>query len=122
MTMNIKKGGNQLESWFSLLPVGIVVIMTIMIIKKMDITFTGLRFPYTTDPPIQSVSFTSSENKCAKQRRINTVDFILERCYGRRFCEFLLKGGTEYNRSSCFNTRFPLQTGQLLMPCTWNAM
>ena len=42
----------------------------------MVITF--LFFPFITDdPPIQSVSFTSSENKCVKQRRINTVDFIV---------------------------------------------
>ena len=83
----------------------------------MVITF--LFFPFITDdPPIQSASFTSSENKCVKQRRINTVDFILERCYGRWFCELLLKGGTEYNRLSCFDTRFLLLTGQLPMPCT----
>ena len=72
--MNTKRR-NQLESWFSLLPLGIVVITTIMT-KKMVITFQF--FPFITDdPPIQSVSFTSSENKCVKQRRINTVDCIL---------------------------------------------
>ena len=87
----------------------------------MVITFP--LFPFVTEnAPIQSVSFTSSENKSVKQRRINTVDFILERCYGRWFCELLLKGGTEYNRSRCFNTRFLLLTVQLLMSCTWNAI
>ena len=35
------------------------------------------RLPLLAYAPIQSVSFTSSENKCVKQRRINTVDFIL---------------------------------------------
>ena len=81
----------------------------------MVITF--LFFPFITDdPPIQSVSFTSSENKCVKQRRIKTVDFIVVVMAGG------FKGGTEYNRSSCFDTRFLLKTGQLPMPCTWNAM
>ena len=41
----------------------------------MVITFP--RLPLLTDSPIQSVYFTSSENKCVKQRRINTVHFIL---------------------------------------------
>ena len=43
----------------------------------MVITFPRLPLPYTAPDDIQSVSFTSSENKSVKQRRINTVDFIL---------------------------------------------
>ena len=41
----------------------------------MVITFP--RLPLKTPDVVQSVSFTSSENKSVKQRRINTVDFIL---------------------------------------------
>ena len=43
----------------------------------MVITFPRLFSPYITFDDIQLVSFTSSENKCVKQRRISTVDFIL---------------------------------------------
>ena len=45
--------------------------------KKMVITFPWLFLPYIAPDDIQSVSFTSSENMNVKQRRINTVDFIL---------------------------------------------
>ena len=45
--------------------------------KKMVITFPRLYLPVAALAAIQSVSFTSSENKSVKQRRINTVDFIL---------------------------------------------
>ena len=40
-------------------------------------TFSRLYLPLKTPDVVQSVSFTSSENKSVKQRRINTVDFIL---------------------------------------------
>ena len=43
----------------------------------MVITFPRLALPFTANDGIQSVSFTSSENKSVKERRINTVDFIL---------------------------------------------
>ena len=43
----------------------------------MVITFPRLPLLYTAPDDTQSVSFTSSENKSVKQRRINTVDFIL---------------------------------------------
>ena len=43
----------------------------------MVITFPRLPLPYIAPADVQSVSFTSSENKSVKQRRINTVDFIL---------------------------------------------
>ena len=62
---------------------GKVVILTIITKKmaynkkKMVITFPCLFLPFAIVEDIQSVSFTSSENKSVKQRRINTVDFIL---------------------------------------------
>ena len=43
----------------------------------MVITFPGLFLRFAIVADIQSVSFTSGENKRVKQRRINTVDFIL---------------------------------------------
>ena len=62
---------------------GKVVILTIITKKnglqkkKMVITFPRLFLPFAIFADIQSVSFTSSENKSVKQRRINTVDFML---------------------------------------------
>ena len=57
--------------------------------KKMVITFPWLFLPYIAPDDIQSVPFTSNENKNVKQRRINTVDFILAVMAGGFVSSFL---------------------------------
>ena len=57
--------------------------------KKMVITFPGLFLRFAIVAGIQSVSFTSGENKRVKQRRINTVDFILVVMVGGFVSSFL---------------------------------
>ena len=90
-----------------------------MTIKKMVITFS--RLPLEEYAPIQSVSFTSSENKCIKQRRINTVDFILVFMAGGFVSSFLREAQSTIDRATLTRVSFYKPVSYLChapgMPC-----
>ena len=90
-----------------------------MTIKKMVITFS--RLPLKEYAPIQSVSFTSSENKCIKQRRINTVDFILVFMAGGFVSSFLREAQSTIDRAALTRVSFYKPVSYLChapgMPC-----
>ena len=72
----------------------------------MVITFPRLLLPFVSVPDIQSVSFTSSENKSVKQRRINTVDFILVVMAGGFVSSFLREVQSTIDRASLTHVSF----------------
>ena len=74
---------------------------------------------FTILDEIQSVSFTISENKCVKQRRINTLDSILVVVAGGFVSSFLREVQSTIDRVVLTHGSFI--TGQLPMPCTWKA-
>ena len=86
----------------------------------MVITFSGLGVEFIISAEMQSVSFTISENKCVKQRRNNTVDFILVVVAGGFVSSFLREVQSTIDRIVLTHGSFI--TGQLPMPCTWKAM
>ena len=88
-----------------------------MTIKKMVITFSPL--PLEEYAPIQSVSFTSSENKCIKQRRINTVDFILVFMAGGFVSSFLREAQSTIDRAALTRVSFykPVSSYAMHLEC-----
>ena len=72
----------------------------------MVITFPPLYLSYIAPAEVQSVSFTSSENKSVKQRRINTVDFILVVMAGGFVSSFLREVQSTIDRAALTHVSF----------------